>query len=84
VTKDVEDKEYLEDYLVTGEGPPPSVLPCLHRWQLNKFDSTVVESDQFATVLAMLEVKWTPQKGHYNSFPFPGEAPERWSTMLQW
>jgi hypothetical protein len=84
VTKDVEDEEYLEEYSVTGEGPPPSVLPCLHRWRLNKFDSTVVEADQFATVLAMLEVKWTPQNGHYDAFPFPREAPERWSTMLQW
>jgi hypothetical protein len=56
----------------------------LHRWQLNKSNSKVVEADQFATVLAMLEVKWTPQNGHYDAFPFPGEAPPGWSMMLQW
>jgi hypothetical protein len=55
VADDVEDEEYLEEYLVTGEGPPPSGLPCLHSWQLNKDNSNMVEADQFATVLTMLE-----------------------------
>jgi hypothetical protein len=72
VMDDVEDKDYLEEYLVTGEGPPPSRLPCLHRWRLNKIDSNVVEADQFATVLALLEAKWTPQNGHDDAFPFQG------------
>jgi hypothetical protein len=84
VAYDVEDEEWLEEYLVTGEGPPPSSLPCLHCWRLNKFNSKVVEADHFATVLAMLEVKWTPQNGHHNAFPFPREAPSDWSNMLQW
>jgi hypothetical protein len=84
VTDDVEDKDYLEEYSVTGEGPPPSRLPCLHRWRLNKTNSNVVEADQFATVLAMLEAKWTPQNGHDDAFPFPREAPPGWSPMLQW
>jgi hypothetical protein len=84
VMDDVEDKDYLEEYSVTGEGPPPSRLPCLHRWRLNKNDSNVVEADQFATVLALLEAKWTPQNGHDDAFPFPREAPPGWSPMLQW
>jgi hypothetical protein len=84
VTDDVEDEDYLEEYLVTGEGPPPSRLPCLHRWRLNKTNSNVVEADQFATVLALLEAKWTSQNGHDDAFPFPREAPPGWSPMLQW
>jgi hypothetical protein len=84
VADDVEEEAYLEEYLATGEGPPPSRLPCLHRWQLNKTDSNVVEADQFATVLALLEAKWTSQNGHDDAFPFPREAPPGWSPMLQW
>jgi hypothetical protein len=81
---DVTEVECLEDFEETGEEPEPSNWRCLHRWQLNKENDDVVEEDQFATVLAMLEIKWTSQNGHDDAFPFPKEVPLTFSDMLKW
>jgi hypothetical protein len=81
---DVTEEEWLEDFEETGEEPEPSNWRCLHRWRLNKEDDGVVEEDQFATVLAMLERKWTSQNGHDDAFPFPKEVPLTFSDMLKW
>jgi hypothetical protein len=81
---DVTEEEWLEDFEETGEEPEPSNWRCLHCWRLNKENDGVVEEDQFATVLAMLERKWTSQNGHDDAFPFPKEVPLTFSDMLKW